>query len=111
MIRFACPTCGKNLKALVASAGVTVCCPKCGARMDVPQPTIVAAAIPEPAPSDEPCFRCPYCGTSQPPIAADRATPVGCFLAIIQILLCFPVYWLQTERIHRCRNCGIKLGG
>jgi hypothetical protein len=37
-IRFACPRCGKQLKAPVKASGRTTCCPGCGVGLTVPQP-------------------------------------------------------------------------
>lgn len=81
MIRFACPTCGKVLKAHDNRAGGKGTCTRCGQRLKVPPTqfqtkTVLGRPVPdganvEPAAPDEPTDQlagaglstdCPHCG-------------------------------------------------
>jgi DNA-directed RNA polymerase subunit RPC12/RpoP len=88
MIRFACPTCGKHLKAADRGAGMKVSCTRCGQRLQIPAaaapPAVVqnrtvlgeplpalASSPPAPAPGPRPT-------DATPPPRQVRANCPGC---------------------------------
>jgi DNA-directed RNA polymerase subunit RPC12/RpoP len=59
-------------------------------------------------------FRCPYCGTDEPPIRRSRVSTGGWIVFVALLFVCLPLFWvglLMTEEYTVCYDCGIKLGG
>ena len=68
---------------------------------------------PQPAPQFAPQrFRCPYCGTEQPPIVAQRISTGGWIVFAMMILFCFPLFFiglLIKEEYRQCSWCRASL--
>jgi Tfp pilus assembly protein PilF len=74
MLRFACPNCGKKLKAPAASAGSKCTCGRCGQKLVVPGPR----ALPEPAPTAGLTASCPGCARTVPIRPQDLGAVIEC---------------------------------
>jgi hypothetical protein len=106
MIRFACPNCGKNLKAPAGAAGRIIRCPQCRGRIEVPfvyqdeAPPVrsrpvrgeLSAATSADVPYVPPAFSTPeWESPARPsktgPLAVSLAVVAGLFLVIVLIVM------------------------
>ena len=58
-------------------------------------------------------FRCPYCGTDEPPRARQRVSVAGWVVFAVLLLFCFPLCLIGlfiTEEEKVCWGCGLRLG-
>ena len=57
-------------------------------------------------------FRCPFCGTDDPPLTSKQISAAGWITFAVMMVFCFPLFWiglLMNEEKHRCRDCGRTL--
>lgn len=72
---------------------------------------------PHPAPQFAPQFaphrfRCPFCGSEQPPVVAQRISTGGWIVFAAMILFCFPLFFiglLIKEEYRQCSWCRASL--
>jgi DNA-directed RNA polymerase subunit RPC12/RpoP len=128
MIHYRCPSCRTGLVAAPAEAGTKVSCLECGQRLQVPSRpprnrTVLGELTDSRRRADEDDyrprrrrrgFRCPYCGTDEPPDAVRYTSATGYATFVILLFMCFPLCifgLMMKETYHRCSDCGITLGG
>jgi hypothetical protein len=59
-------------------------------------------------------FRCPYCGSTEPPFTSIKISTGGWILFAVLFLTCLPLCWLGffvTKDSRVCGQCGVKVGG
>jgi lipopolysaccharide-induced tumor necrosis factor-alpha factor len=57
-------------------------------------------------------FRCPYCGTGEPPYVSTTISSEGWVVFALLLIFCFPLFWiglLITEQRRHCADCGARL--
>ena len=57
-------------------------------------------------------FRCPYCGTAEPPVIARRISTAGWVVFASLLLFCFPLFFiglLIKEEYRQCSWCRASL--
>lgn len=102
MIRFACPVCGKVLKAQDEWVGRRVGCPRCSQRVQIPSPTrhhtVLGKALADPSPAPSPVAETAV--IAQPP---DRIS--------VQCPGCERMIQLQPHQLSmtlECARCGMQ---
>ncbi len=58
-------------------------------------------------------FRCPYCGTSEPPVIRQQISVAGWVVFAVMLFVCLPLFFiglLMNEDVRYCRDCGARLG-
>ena len=80
-----------------------------------PMPPPAAPVMPYYAPPQNPPggYRCPRCGTAQPPQMIRKMSQEGLIVLIAMLVFCIPLFWiglLIKEDICVCQNCGLKVG-
>ena len=57
-------------------------------------------------------YRCPYCGTNQPPFTVSKISSGGWIVFALMLLFCFPLFWiglLMKETSQVCPQCRVAL--
>ena len=57
-------------------------------------------------------YKCPYCGTNQPPYSTEQISTGGWIVFAVMLLVCFPLFWvglLMKETHQTCSQCRIRL--
>ena len=57
-------------------------------------------------------YKCPYCGTNQPPYTTTQISTGGWIVFAVMLLVCFPLFWiglLMKDSHQTCSQCRIKL--
>jgi lipopolysaccharide-induced tumor necrosis factor-alpha factor len=58
-------------------------------------------------------FRCPFCGTDEPPYRSEDISAGGWVVFAVLLLFCIPLCWiglLMKEEYRTCADCGVRLG-
>jgi len=58
-------------------------------------------------------YRCPSCGTTQPPLIEKKISTDGWVVFAALLLFCFPFFWiglLMRKEHHVCPICRVDLG-
>jgi hypothetical protein len=58
-------------------------------------------------------YRCPSCGTTQPPLVEKKISTDGWVVFAALLLFCFPLFWiglLMKKEHHVCPVCRADLG-
>lgn len=120
MIEFRCGTCGLNLKVENRHAGKASKCPRCVAKVIVPNlspnldeiiPFDQVYAVPPRRASGR--LECPFCHTDAMPLVRSQISTAGWIVFVVLLLLCFPLCLIALfikEDFRVCSRCGIKLG-
>jgi hypothetical protein len=112
MPRFACPHCGEACTISESSIGKKVRCPGCD-RAFLAGDDEPAEERRRPRRSDGVGFRCPFCGTSEPPNVDSKVSTGGWVLFVVLLISCFPLCFIGLfvrEDYRVCSSCGVKLG-
>jgi uncharacterized Zn finger protein len=119
-----CPSCRDQLQVPDDLLGQRARCPSCGEvfttalteEPPAPRPAAdagVTATATAPAPARlRGGFRCPHCGSQEPPRVVKQISTAGWVVFVVLLLTCFPLFWiglLITEEQHRCHDCGARL--
>ena len=57
-------------------------------------------------------YKCPYCGTNQPPYTSSQISTGGWIVFAVMLLVCFPLFWiglLMKENVSICPVCRATL--
>lgn len=57
-------------------------------------------------------YKCPYCGTNQPPYTTTQISTGGWIVFAVMLLVCFPLFWiglLMKDNHQTCSQCRIRL--
>jgi hypothetical protein len=56
-------------------------------------------------------YKCPYCGTNQPPYLVSSISTGGWVVFAVMLLVCFPLFWiglLMKENHQVCSHCRVR---
>lgn len=101
MIRFACPMCGKHIKASEADEGKTGKCPRCGEQVRISGPRDTLPTLTSEAPTASPPPKPPITPEPGPMVATPApSSPAG------EIILCYACRRKVADNAATCPKCG-----
>ena len=115
MLTIHCPECGKcsRVPEDAPDDDGLVCCPRCAADFtldDKPPPRKKKSHRREERRPSR--FRCPFCGSREPPLTRQQVSGEGIFVFCLLLLFCFPLCFiglLLTKTTHTCADCGVRM--